>query len=286
MSSDQSEKSKRDWWSISKSASLAAITIVICVKTLITPFSIAIDAATLISLLLALFAMWLSALFYFKATETSNTFYDNTYKFTRDIAQLLAKMESGFGERLRNLDEGYASMRGYFQSGTKANTPEQIEKTKQKLDEEKEDLRKTVEARNTIVRDLLERSQLQAGEKEEIAEQLREKESELQSAQLEITKLNRKMFMDKVRSKVSSPFSEVPDDEAMNGFARIQVVDKIGKGNILRLSSSSIRRRADELIKNLPERFIEDLRKHGLYRDTLTAEGVAYIRELASRGAA
>jgi hypothetical protein len=77
-------------------------------------------------------------------------------------------MESGFGERLRNLDEGYSSMRSYFQTGGKTGSPEELERTKQKLDEEKEDLRKTVEARNKIVRDLLERSQLQAGEKEQM----------------------------------------------------------------------------------------------------------------------
>ena len=106
MSDDETKKAKNTLWEISKSACLAIATIVLSIKVINSPFSINLDAATLISLLLALFAIWLSALFYFKATETSNAFYDNTYKFTRDVAQLLAKMESGFGERLKNLDEG------------------------------------------------------------------------------------------------------------------------------------------------------------------------------------
>lgn len=286
MSTEDSQKPKRDWWSVSKSASLAAFTIVICAKTLITPFSVDLDAATLISILLALFAIWLSALFYFKATETSNTFYDNTYKFTRDIAQLLAKIESGFGERLRNLDEGYASMRSYFQTGSRSNKPEDLEKTKQKLDDEKEDLRRTVEARNDIVRNLLERSQLQAGEKEKITEQLKEKERQLESAQQEISKLNRKILIDRVRSKVSPSPSELPDNEAMNSFAKTQVVDKIGADFILKLPPGSIRRRFEDLIDDLPKRFISDLREHGLYKDMLTLDGVTYLRNLASQNSA
>lgn len=238
------------------------------------------------SILLALFAIWLSALFYFKATETSNTFYDNTYKFTRDIAQLLAKMESGFGERLRNLDEGYSSMRSYFQPGSRQSKPEELEKTKQKLDEEKEDLRKTLEARNSIVRDLLERSQLQAGEKEQITEQLKEKEKELESARQEVSRLNRKILMDRVRSKVSPSSADLPDDEAMNSFATTQVVEKIGRNVILKQSSLGIRRRFGDLVENLPKRFIADMREHDLYRDVLTAKGVEYLRALASQDAA
>jgi len=80
---------------------------VISYKVYLTPIDLTVDFPTLLSLLLALFSVGLAALFYFKATETSNTFYDNTNNFTKDIAQLLAKMESGFGEKLRNLDEGY-----------------------------------------------------------------------------------------------------------------------------------------------------------------------------------
>ncbi len=64
----------------------------------------------LLSLLLAVFSVALSVAFYFKANETSNQFYDNTYKFTKDISELLGRIESGFGERLRHLDEGYTNM--------------------------------------------------------------------------------------------------------------------------------------------------------------------------------
>lgn len=67
----------------------------------------------LVALVLAIFAISLSALFYFKATETSNRFYDNSHKFTRDVSEILGRIEAGFGERLRHLDEGYSSLRDH-----------------------------------------------------------------------------------------------------------------------------------------------------------------------------
>lgn len=68
----------------------------------------------LLSLLLAVFSVALSVAFYFKANETSNQFYDNTYKFTKEMSELLGRIESGFGERLRHLDEGYSTMAERF----------------------------------------------------------------------------------------------------------------------------------------------------------------------------
>ena len=195
-------------------------------------------------------------------------------------------MESGFGERLKNLDEGYASMRNYFQSGQRAESKEKIEEAKQKLDEEKEELRKTVEARNKIVRDLIERSHLQAGEKEQVSEQLKEKEKELESAQIEISKLNRKILMDRVRSRVSAHEFEMPDDEGMNSFATSQVVEKIGRDVVLNESGRVIRKKFDDLSSRLPSMFLSDMREHGLYKDSLTTHGIAYLRSLASKSAA
>src|SRR5690606_16157646 len=107
-----------------------------------------------------LFSVGLSALFYFKATDTSNAFYDNTYKFTKDIAELLVKIESGFGERLRNLDEGYSSMRNYLQGSGQRQSAD-VEKTKEKLETEQQEIEKVRAERNRIVAELIEKSQLQ-----------------------------------------------------------------------------------------------------------------------------
>jgi hypothetical protein len=83
-------------------------------QIIITPFNLQFDFPTFLSLLLAIFSVGLAAMFYFKATDTSNAFYDNTYKFSQEIAGLLVKIESGFGEKLTHLDDAYKGMRDRF----------------------------------------------------------------------------------------------------------------------------------------------------------------------------
>ena len=92
----EQEKPKAGLWDWVKAISALILVALLAYKVYSTPITLDIDFPTLLSLLLALFSVALSALFYFKATETSNAFYDNTYKFTRDIAQLLVKIESHY----------------------------------------------------------------------------------------------------------------------------------------------------------------------------------------------
>ena len=100
------------WWV--KSIALLAVTGVFCYKVIQTPINMQFDFPSFLALLLALFSVGLAAMFYFKATDSSNAFYDNTYKYTRDIAELLVRIESGFGEKLRHLDEAYTGMQDRF----------------------------------------------------------------------------------------------------------------------------------------------------------------------------
>lgn len=51
-----------------------------------------------LALVLALFSVALSVAFYFKANEASNQFYDNTYKFTKEMSEILGRIEAGFGD--------------------------------------------------------------------------------------------------------------------------------------------------------------------------------------------
>lgn len=278
------EKKGVTLWDAVKSLCFLILVIVLSIKIYQTPLHITVDFPTLLSLLLALFSVALAALFYFKATDTSNNFYDNTYKFTRDVAQLLAKMESGFGERLRHLDEGYSSMRNYLQDGGKKAVSEEVERTKKKLEDEKQEVNKTIEERNRIVRDLIERSHLQKEEKEKISGQLKEKEQELAELQQEVSKLNRRLMMEKVRKqRASSVF--IPEDEGMNRFTYSHVVDKIGRDKLLHLSSVGINRAFSRITNELPSGYIEDLERLGYFDDGLTPAGANYLRALAHRHA-
>jgi hypothetical protein len=279
------EKNKNaSLWEIVRSLSALILVIVLSIKIYQTPLQLTVDFPTLLSLLLALFSVALAALFYFKATDTSNTFYDNTYKFTRDVAQLLAKMESGFGERLRHLDEGYSSMRSYLQDGGKKAGNEEVEKTKKKLEDEKQEVSKTIEERNRIVRDLIERSNLQKEEKEKIADQLKEKEQELAQMQQEVSKLNRKLMMEKVRKHRADP-DLMPGGGGMNQFTYSHVVENIGREKLINLSPAGIKRAFDSLTDDLPRGYIEDLERLGYFDDGLTSAGAGYLQALAHRHA-
>ncbi|MFQ2253296.1 hypothetical protein ACK33C_09695 [Aeromonas hydrophila] len=247
---------------------------VACYKIYLTPIALTVDFPTLLSLLLALFSVGLAALFYFKATETSNTFYDNTYNFTKDIAQLLAKIESGFGEKFRNLDEGYSSVRDYIQNNS--STSKGIDDTKKKIEGEKQEIEKVLEERNKIVRKLLEQSQLQEEEKEAVAQQLAEKEQELEASQKELSRMNKKLFFERMRKR-----EERDIDPGMEGFTKDFIIRELDPERIARLPLSRIRRMVDEVLSKAPRQYIEDLERHGFFDNGINNDGIQFIRQLA-----
>ena len=158
-------KEHKDSWKDSTKTKCFVIIIFSAVtvyKIAVTPIDIVVDFPTLLSLLLAFFSVGLAALFYFKATETSNTFYDNTIKFTQEITSLLVKIESGFGEKLRHLDEGYTSMRDKI-DGIPRNY--EIEDTKAEIHKEREELKKKLQEKDEIVEEFANKAHLDDEEK-------------------------------------------------------------------------------------------------------------------------
>lgn len=275
--SDNSKKvEKAKLWDWVKAICILVAVGVTCYKIYLTPIALTVDFPTLLSLLLALFSVGLAALFYFKATETSNTFYDNTYNFTKDIAQLLAKIESGFGEKLRNLDEGYSSVRDYIQNSSSSSND--IDDTKQKIAGEKQEIEKVVEERNQIVRKLLEQSQLQEEEKEAVALQLAEKEQELEASQKELSRMNKKLFVERMRKR-----EEREVDSGMEEFTKEFIIRELEPDRIVRLPASRIRRIVDEILNKAPHQYIEDLERHGFFDNGINSEGIQFIRRLAKQ---
>lgn len=277
MSDNKEKNNKLVLWDFVKAISTLVVVGVFSYKVYLTPIDLKVDFPTLLSLLLALFSVGLAALFYFKATETSNTFYDNTYNFTRDIAQLLIKIESGFGEKLRNLDEGYADMRRHLQSAPYQNG--ETDETKQKIKGEKEEIEKVIEERNKIVSDLLERSQLEQEEKESILAKLAEKERELESSQRELNKMNKRLFFDRLKNREHR-------DEFESGMERYtfsRIIQEVGIERVIHLSPIGLKKKIDEMLNDAPPQYIDDLEKRGYFDNGLTRSGAEYIRELARK---
>lgn len=275
--SDNSKKvEKATLWDWVKAICTLVVVGVICYKVYLTPIELTVDFPTLLSLLLALFSVGLAALFYFKATETSNTFYDNTYNFTKDIAQLLSKIESGFGEKLRNLDEGYSSVRDYIQNSSSSS--KDIDETKQKIEGEKQEIEKAIEERNKIVRQLLEQSQLQEEEKEAIAQQLAEKEQELEASQKELSRMNRKLFIERIRKREGREI-----DSGMEEYTKDFIIRELDPDLVVKLPPSRIRRMIDDILNKAPHQYIEDLERHGFFDNGISNEGINFIRRLAKQ---
>lgn len=74
-----------------------------------------LDYSDILALLLALFAIYLSAAFYFKATETSNRFYHDIHIFTQETSKTLGRVESGFGEQLTHIREAHSHLRSQME---------------------------------------------------------------------------------------------------------------------------------------------------------------------------
>jgi hypothetical protein len=267
-------------WEWAKAVCLVVLTVLVGLKIYSSSTTITVDFPNLLSLLIALFSVSLSALFYFKATDTSNNFYDNTYKFTKDIAELLVKIESGFGERLRHLDEGYSSMRNYLQGQTPKAAAD-VEKTKQRLETEELEIEKVRAERDKIVQQLIEQSQLKEAEKMSVADQLRLKEKELEQSQEEIARLNRKLAIDRVRRHRIR--DDLATDSPMASFTFHNVILKMGIDMVIEAPTNYIREKFDSLVTDLPGRYIEDLEENGFFDGGLTVSGAKFFKSIAKR---
>lgn len=134
-----------------------------------------------LSMFLAISAIALSAAFYFKADESSQGFYNNTYHFTKDVSEILGRIESGFGEKLRHIDEGYSGLSQKFDRMP-------FDKVAAKADEEtKEAVIQEQEAeRQDIIEDLMKRAHLADEEKRELVSRLSQLSNELDRSRAEL----------------------------------------------------------------------------------------------------
>lgn len=170
---------------------LIALIVVITWKLIDSNISINLESFSftdLLSVMLAFFAIALSAAFYFKATDTSNLFYDNSYKFTKEMSEILGRIEAGFGERLKHIDEGYNGLRDKFD-----NMPFDVKAAKEEEKKEEEHIKNQENERQGIILELMEKARVAGNEKDELLNKLKDYTSELDSSRAELRKLQRKI---------------------------------------------------------------------------------------------
>lgn len=272
----------RESWA--KVAISIIITALVAYKIAVTDFSLDFSNfnfsfTDLLSLILAIFAISMSVAFYFKATDTSNKFYDNTFKFTKDVSEILGRIEAGFGARLKNLDEGYSGLRDRFQVGII--NSEELDSNKLELEKEKKNLEKEVSEKNQILSNLIEKAKLSESEKEEVLTSLQTKEREILNLTKELKFLKHEIQNDE-RSIESALINKVPPSVRKIVF------------NILESSDIPIYRVPDLQIELLKDLLIfgrgtysasdrKLLFKYGIIDDrgSFTTEGLQYTRAIA-----
>mgnify|MGYP000692170904 CR=1 FL=1 len=142
----------------------------------------------LLSVLLAFFAIALSAAFYFKASDTSSKFYDNSYKFTKEVSEILGRIESGFGEKLQHIDDGYVGLREKFDK-----MPFDVTQAKEKEKQEEQHIQEAEDERDKIINDLMKKAKIAGKEKDSLLNQLKTNSSELEHSKAQLRDLQEKI---------------------------------------------------------------------------------------------
>lgn len=228
----------------------------------------------LLSLILAIFAISMSVALYFKATDTSNRFYDNTFKFTKDISEILGRIEAGFGARLKNLDEGYSGLRDSFQGSI--GSSEEINASKIELEKE-------ISEKNQILSNLIDQTKLSEDEKAKVLHSLQEKEREISNLTKELHTLRREINNNGSIKDSNIIYSLPPT-------ARNILIDIINSSNlsirsIIDAPTIFLQRRLKFDQEKYSKSMYKLLLHHGIITEEggFTAEGLGYIQALAKR---
>lgn len=143
----------------------------------------------LLSLFLAIASVALSAAFYFKADESARSFYTHTYKFTNDVSEMLGRIDAGFGEKLRNIDQGYIGLNQKFDSFRFAPPPGAV--SSNRSEEKEAEIQEQEARRDDIIEDLMRRADIAGAEKEELLSRLNSLTEELEKSKAELEAKNK-----------------------------------------------------------------------------------------------
>jgi hypothetical protein len=280
LSVDDKIKIRNNWLKIFV---IVALVLLFIIKLSLSPLTFdftKFDFSDLLSLLMAIFAIALSVAFYFKSTDTSNLFYDNTYKFTKEISEILGRIEAGFGERLKHLDEGYAGLREKF-SAAPTQPTETIKETQDKLESEKKKLEQEINARNKIIDDLMRKANLGEKDKEHIVEKLNERENEISMLNRELRNLTRKLDREEV--KLDDIYFMVPDK--LKSYLREYFHKFIDNDFLLEAPDEIIRMELRFSPHELPPGPRRDLKEYDLVDSDflLTQKGISLLKSIAKR---
>jgi hypothetical protein len=249
-------KNKLGFLSLPLFRDLLLITLIIVVAWKLLNAELKIDLASFsfndfLALVLALFSVALSVAFYFKANDASNQFYDNTYRFTKEMSEILGRIEAGFGERLRHLDEGYNGMRDRLDKLPYYGGP-----TVSDVKKEEEEIRRKEEEQRSVIEDLAKRAKLAEHEKQALFANLAKVSQELENARLEL----RQMQAGRHESAADAPQRRF----ILRYVAKMMAQRNPELSSRRLITGTQLRNLFDTIKSELADAALDDMRKLGL----------------------
>ena len=277
MSDTEENKDKKEsgagFLTLANVRDLAVVALIIVVGTRFATADFNIDLkdfsfTDLVSLFLAVSSVALSALFYFKADESSRTFYTHTYKFTKEVSEMLGRIDSGFGEKLTNIGKGYSDLsqkfdRFSFDPTAATSMTENSEAKKAEIEEQEA-------RRQNIIEDLMQRASVAGAEKAELLEQLSTLSRELEQSKAELEEQRREMSLD-----VSDDFKDYLG-KFLHRYFPVGSLD--APSHYFRYKFRNVLK--DKAFNEGAKRYMRDLGL--LIGDDLSTKGVDYVRSIIS----
>lgn len=194
---------------------------------------------------------------------------------------MLARIESGFGERLRHLDDSYSSMRDRLERNPGRGA--EIAEAKVELKAEERQLQEKLTERNKLIEQLATKAQMQEGEKQEFLKKLREREKDLETARDEI-----QFLQSRLRRAAAQPDANThipPVRPSMQRYILQHVIPRIGVHYILEAPTLLLRKRFSKYAEEFHQEFIADMKKDGFCTEDLdlTAKGIQALRYVIRR---
>lgn len=231
-----------------------------------------IDFESLLAVIISFFSIYLSILFYFKATDSSNQFYNNSYTFTKDISETLRGIEAGFGEKLKNIDKGYEDFRKSFENYV---SPAEKSEIKKEVEEEKNKLKEIIIQKESLISELEKKTNLSKQDLNKYLKQIRIKEQELSEKNEQI-----KLIKTQLQENEYIPINR---NEYLNikRYLQIKFLPLIDI-NIL-CSSHMTRRYFRKYSKTFNQQFLSLMQAANLVdaRNELTSSGINFIQQIA-----
>lgn len=165
-------------WGSFRDISIGLVMLVVAVRLAFAETTIDLSGfnfTDLLSLILALAAVALSAAFYFKADESARSFYNNTYHFTKEVSEILGRIEAGFGKQLEHINQGYVGLNDKIDR-----MPFDPAFIREQEAAKRSEIQEQEAERDDIIQDLMRRAQMDDAEKASLQAKLDALSNELE----------------------------------------------------------------------------------------------------------